>query len=38
STWHFWSRPFAGAYSAAAAVRTQRDDVKFSAIFIEDLP
>lgn len=38
STWHFWSRPFAGAYSAAAAVRTQRDDVKFSATFIEDLP
>ncbi|MEF3129724.1 4'-phosphopantetheinyl transferase family protein [Rhizobium leguminosarum] len=38
STWHFWSRTFAGAYSAAAAVRTQRDDVKFSATFIEDLP
>ncbi|MGO4485173.1 MULTISPECIES: 4'-phosphopantetheinyl transferase family protein [Rhizobium] len=38
STWHFWSRPFAGAYSAAAAVRTLRDDVKFSAGFIEDLP
>ncbi|MBY5338588.1 4'-phosphopantetheinyl transferase superfamily protein [Rhizobium leguminosarum] len=38
STWHFWSRPVAGAYSAAAAVRTQRDDVKLSTAFIEDLP
>lgn len=38
STWRFWSRTLAGTYTAAAAVRTSSDDVKFSQTLIEDLP